>query len=61
MAVAIMQGNPGQVAGKLYEVDLVGDCLGVLLGAVIFIPVLGIPQTCAVIVLVGVARLVILI
>jgi hypothetical protein len=41
----------------LYGADLAGGCLGALLGAVLFIPVLGIPQTCAVIALVGLAGL----
>ena len=41
----------------LYGADLVGGCLGALLAAVLFVPVLGIPQTCAAIALVGLAGL----
>jgi spermidine synthase len=61
LAVNLVQGNAGRVAGKLYGADLLGGCLGALLGVIIFIPVLGIPQTCAVIVLVGLAGLLTLI
>jgi len=45
----------------LYGADLVGGCLGALLGAVLFVPVLGIPQTCVAIVLVGLAGLLVLV
>jgi hypothetical protein len=41
----------------LYGADLVGGCLGALLGAVLLIPVFGIPQTCAAIALVALAGL----
>ncbi len=57
LAVVLVPGNVGRVAGMLYGVDLVGGCLGALLGATLFIPVLGIPQTCAAIALVGLAGL----
>jgi spermidine synthase len=57
LAVALMRGNAGRVAGMLYGADLAGGCLGALLGVALFIPVLGIPQTCAVIALVGLAGL----
>jgi spermidine synthase len=57
LAVALVQGNAGRVAGMLYGADLAGGCLGALLGVVLFIPVLGIPQTCVVIALVGLAGL----
>ena len=36
----------GKVAGGLYGVDLFGACLGGLLSTIIFIPILGIFQTC---------------
>jgi spermidine synthase len=51
----------GRGVGMLYGADLVGGCLGALLGAVLLVPVLGIPQTCLVIglvALVGVLMLV---
>jgi len=57
LAVALMGGSAGRVAGLLYGADLVGGCLGALLSAVLFVPVLGIPQTCAAILLVGLAGL----
>ena len=60
LAVALVPGSAGRVAGSLYGADLVGGCLGALLGAVLFVPVLGIPQTCAAILLVGLAGLAVL-
>ncbi len=53
LAVTLMRGSAGRVAGLLYGADLVGGCLGALLGAALFVPVLGIPQTCVAILLVG--------
>ncbi|MFQ6101527.1 MAG: methyltransferase domain-containing protein [Anaerolineae bacterium] len=47
----------GRVVGLLYGADLVGGCLGALLGAVFFVPVVGIPQTCMAVALVGLAGL----
>jgi spermidine synthase len=61
LAVALMRGEAGKAAGMLYGADLVGGCLGALLGAVLLVPVLGIPQTCAAIALVGLAGLLALI
>jgi spermidine synthase len=61
VALALGQGNVSQRAGMLYGADLVGGCLGALLGAVFFIPLLGIPQTCAAVALVGLAGLLALI
>jgi spermidine synthase len=55
------EGETGRVVGRLYGADLVGGCLGALLGAVLFVPVLGIPQTCAAIALVGLAGLLVLV
>jgi spermidine synthase len=57
LAVVLMRGEVGKAAGQLYGADLVGGCLGALLGAVLLVPVLGIPQTCAAIALVGLAGL----
>jgi len=64
LAVALAQsetgqssGSAGRVAGMLYGADLVGGCLGALLSAVLLVPVLGIPQTCVAILLVGLAGL----
>jgi spermidine synthase len=61
LAVALIQGDAGRVAGGLYGADLVGGCVGALLGAVLFVPVLGIPQTCAAIALVGLAGLLVMV
>jgi spermidine synthase len=57
LAVALRKGSAGRVAGSLYGADLVGGCIGALLGAVLLVPVLGIPQTCVAILLVGLAGL----
>ena len=45
-------------AGVLYGADLLGGCLGALLGTTLFIPLLGIPQTCILVVLVALAGVV---
>jgi spermidine synthase len=57
LAVALVQGNADRAAGMLYGADLVGGCAGALVGALLFVPVLGIPQTCVAILLVGLAGL----
>jgi len=57
LAVALMRGSAGRAAGLLYGADLVGGCLGALAGAVFLVPVLGIPQTCIAVALVGLAGL----
>lgn len=57
LAVALIRGNIAPTVGMLYGADLVGGCLGALLGAVLFIPLLGISQTCGAIALVGLAGL----
>ena len=57
LAVALMPGSGDRAAGLLYGADLVGGCLGALLGAALLVPVLGIPQTCAALVLVALAGL----
>jgi len=45
------------VGGILYSADLAGGCLGALLGAALFIPIVGIPQTCAAIAALAIAAL----
>ena len=57
LAVALVRGSADRAAGALYGADLVGGCVGALLGALLFVPVLGIPQTCVAILLVGLAGL----
>jgi spermidine synthase len=57
LALNQMPGEPSRVAGMLYGADLVGGCVGALLGAIFLIPVLGIPLTCTAIALVGAASL----
>jgi spermidine synthase len=61
LAVALVRGRADRAAGLLYGADLVGGCLGALVGAVLFVPVLGIPQTCAAVALVGVAGVLVLV
>jgi len=58
---ALVRGSAGRVAGSLYGADLVGGCLGALLSAVLLVPVLGIPQTCVAVALVGLAGLLVLV
>ena len=53
LALMLMPGDSGKEAGSLYAADLLGGCLGALLGAVLFVPILGIPQTCLAITLVA--------
>jgi spermidine synthase len=60
LAVTLMRGSASRAAGLLYGADLVGGCFGALLGAVFLVPVLGIPQTCAVVALVGLVGLLVL-
>jgi spermidine synthase len=55
LALQAERGDVGRAAGRLYGADLAGGCLGALLGGAFFIPLLGIPQTCGVIALLGVA------
>jgi spermidine synthase len=56
-----MRESVGRAAGLLYGADLMGGCLGALLGAVFFVPMLGVLQTCIVILLVGLAGLLVLV
>jgi len=46
LAVALSKGSVERVAGAIYGADLVGGCFGALLVSGLFIPILGIPQTC---------------
>jgi spermidine synthase len=50
--------QPSAIGGTLYAADLAGGCLGALVGAVLLVPILGIPQTCAAIALVALAGLI---
>jgi spermidine synthase len=52
--------NVGQVAGLLYFSDLIGGCIGGILGAVIFLPILGLFNTCLVIIFVKLSSLILL-
>ena len=61
LAVKLAKGMPDQAVGMLYGADLVGGCLGALLGAAFLIPLIGIPQTCWLMALVGLAGLLILV
>jgi spermidine synthase len=54
-ALAMTSGRRDRVVGLLYGADLLGGCLGALLGSVFLVPVLGIPATCVAIGLVGLA------
>ena len=57
LALIRKRGSAGRGAGMLYGADLVGGCLGALFGAVLLIPVFGIPQTCVATALVALAGL----
>jgi spermidine synthase len=48
---------PSTVVGSLYAADVAGGCLAALLGAAFLVPVLGIPQTCAIAALAAAAGL----
>jgi len=50
--------QPSATGGILYAADLAGGALGALVGAALFIPILGIPQTCAAIAILALAGLV---
>ena len=58
VAVACFPGDTERVAGLLYGADLVGGCLGAVLASVFLVPILGIPQTCVAVALVGLAGVV---
>jgi spermidine synthase len=58
---ASVGGEASHGVGMLYGADLVGGCLGAASSAVFLVPVLGIPQTCSVVALVGLVGLMALI
>jgi len=60
LAAALSRGPAGQVAGRLYAADLVGGCAGALLGGLLLVPLLGIPQTCLAVALFSLAGLAVL-
>ena len=49
--------QPSSIGGSLYAADLAGGCLGALVGATFFIPIFGIPQSCAIIAALAIAGL----
>jgi len=60
LADHLTKGGVGRVAGLTYGADLVGSCFGALLASALFIPVLGIPQTCYAVALLSLAGLTLL-
>ncbi|MGQ9625355.1 MAG: hypothetical protein ACUVV0_00425 [Anaerolineae bacterium] len=57
LSVSLVRGEAGRKAGLIYGADLLGACLGAVLAGVLFIPVLGISQTCYAVALIGLAGL----
>lgn len=55
LAIAAEGGEAGRTTGRLYGADLAGGCLGALVGGTFLLPLLGLPQTCLAVALVGVA------
>jgi spermidine synthase len=51
LALARLPGDPAQSARRLYAADLLGGCVGALIGGTLLVPLLGLPQTCLVTVL----------
>jgi len=60
LGVACTRGEIDRIAGLLYGADLLGGCLGAVLASVFLVPVLGIPQTCVAVAMVGLAGLIVL-
>jgi len=54
------ESGVGRVAGLLYFSDLLGGCVAAILGAVVFLPVLGLFNTCMVIIFVKLSSLLLL-
>ena len=54
----VEEAHRSAAAGALYGADLLGGCLGALIGATLLVPVLGIPQTCALVALAALAGLI---
>jgi spermidine synthase len=52
-----IRNRQSAIGGILYSADLAGGCLGALIGAALFIPIFGIPQTCAAIAVLAIAGL----
>ena len=46
LALRLVKGNTGRMVGLMYGIDLVGGCLGAFFCAILFIPLLGVVQTC---------------
>jgi len=55
LAVQRVPGGAGRAASTLYAADLAGSCIGAGLCAALWLPLLGIPQTCALVALVCLA------
>jgi len=53
----VEEDRRSSAAGALYGADLLGGCVGALIGATFLIPVLGIPQTCVMIAFAGLAAM----
>jgi spermidine synthase len=61
LAMALTPGDAGHTAGRLYAADLAGSFLGALTGTAFLVPLLGLPQTCIAVALVGLAGLLMLV
>jgi len=61
LAVAFAREQTGVTVGRLYGADLIGGCLGASLSAVFLVPLLGIPQTCTALALIGIACMLVMI
>jgi spermidine synthase len=46
LAVALSGGKPGQATGLIYGADLLGGCVGALLGGILLVPLLGVSGAC---------------
>ena len=55
-----VEAETGRTAGRLYGADLVGGCLGAVMASVFLVPILGIPQTCLAVAMVGIAGMALL-
>ena len=56
----VQETRHAAAAGALYGADLLGGCVGALIGATFLVPVVGIPQTCVIIALAGLAAMIVL-
>ncbi len=57
-AAAVLSGERAEVAGVLYGADLLGGCIGAVMGGAILVPTLGLPATCLAAALMGGAALI---